>query len=200
MRWQVPPLSRRRAIRSRRAGACSISPLAMASPMRGRSCMTTRPAPMLRWPTSELPICPSGRPTSRPDVRGGHAGRSPTGGRSSACAPGARRCRRGPRASPSRPAPPASPGDVSASAHTSSASGTPIRLLASIDATMSLLSAAFGASPPARQRRAIARVPAAKSRRRSQSIEHRREIGMMASHTRERAHEVRVVRRGQVGW
>ena len=41
----------------------------MASPIRGRSCITTRPAPMLRWPTSELPICPGGRPTSRPEVR-----------------------------------------------------------------------------------------------------------------------------------
>src|SRR5438034_840678 len=34
----------------------------MASPMRGKSCMTTRPAPMLRCPTSELPICPGGHP------------------------------------------------------------------------------------------------------------------------------------------
>ncbi len=57
------------AMRSTSAGARAISPDAMASPMRGRSCMTTRPAPMLRWPTSELPIWPSGRPTSRPEVR-----------------------------------------------------------------------------------------------------------------------------------
>ena len=34
--------------------------------MRTRSCATTRPAPRLRWPTSELPICPSGSPTARP--------------------------------------------------------------------------------------------------------------------------------------
>src|SRR2546423_8073302 len=27
-----------------------------------------RPAPMLRCPTSELPICPSGRPTAAPDA------------------------------------------------------------------------------------------------------------------------------------
>ena len=36
--------------------------------MRGSSCITTRPAPMLRCPTSELPICPCGRPTSLPEV------------------------------------------------------------------------------------------------------------------------------------
>src|SRR6218665_1945390 len=34
-----------------------------------RSWQTMRPAPMLRCPTSLLPICPSGRPTSSPDVR-----------------------------------------------------------------------------------------------------------------------------------
>ena len=28
----------------------------------------TRPAPIVRWPTSELPICPSGRPTARPQA------------------------------------------------------------------------------------------------------------------------------------
>ena len=35
----------------------------MAASMRGRSCMTTRPAPMFIWPTSELPIWPAGSPT-----------------------------------------------------------------------------------------------------------------------------------------
>ena len=34
------------AIRPVSAGAFLISPLVMASPMRGRSCITTRPAPM----------------------------------------------------------------------------------------------------------------------------------------------------------
>ena len=34
-----------------------------AASMRGRSCMTTRPAPMFMWPTSELPIWPAGSPT-----------------------------------------------------------------------------------------------------------------------------------------
>jgi len=33
------------------------------------SIVTTRPAPIFRWPTSLLPICPSGRPTKGPSVR-----------------------------------------------------------------------------------------------------------------------------------
>src|SRR5262245_17655224 len=36
--------------------------------MRTISCGTTRPAPRFRWPTSLFPICPSGRPTARPDA------------------------------------------------------------------------------------------------------------------------------------
>ena len=43
-------------------------PSSMASSMRVRSCLTTAPAPRLRWPTSELPIWPSGRPTARPQA------------------------------------------------------------------------------------------------------------------------------------
>ena len=69
MRWQRPPLCRSRSISPMSAGARLISPIAIASVMRGRSCITRRPAPILRCPTSELPICPSGRPTSLPDVR-----------------------------------------------------------------------------------------------------------------------------------
>ena len=34
--------------------------------MRARSWGTIAPAPRLRWPTSELPICPSGSPTLGP--------------------------------------------------------------------------------------------------------------------------------------
>ena len=68
MRWQAPPDVFKRAIRSVSAGARSISWLATARLIRGNSCITTRPAPILRCPTSELPICPSGRPTSSPDV------------------------------------------------------------------------------------------------------------------------------------
>src|SRR5690606_16099254 len=33
-----------------------------------RLCLTTRPAPMFMWPTSLLPICPSGRPTASPEA------------------------------------------------------------------------------------------------------------------------------------
>ena len=40
----------------------------MALEMRGRSWKTTRPPPMLVWPTSLLPIWPSGSPTSRPEA------------------------------------------------------------------------------------------------------------------------------------
>ena len=41
---------------------------ATASSTRTRSWRTTAPAPRLRCPTSELPICPSGSPTARPDA------------------------------------------------------------------------------------------------------------------------------------
>ena len=41
-------------------------PSSTASSMRTRSCLTIAPAPRLRWPTSELPICPSGSPTLGP--------------------------------------------------------------------------------------------------------------------------------------
>src|SRR6056297_4085109 len=44
------------------------SPSSMASSIRPRSIATTRPAPILVCPTSELPIWPSGRPASRPWV------------------------------------------------------------------------------------------------------------------------------------
>lgn len=40
------------------------SPFLTVWSMRTTSCHTTRPAPMLRWPTSEFPIRPSGRPTA----------------------------------------------------------------------------------------------------------------------------------------
>lgn len=38
---------------------------------------TMRPAPVLTWPTSELPICPSGRPTSSPEAAISVCGCSP---------------------------------------------------------------------------------------------------------------------------
>ena len=49
-------------------------PSSMARLMRVRSWYTTRPAPMLRWPTSELPIWPGGSPTAGPE-----ASRTPCG-------------------------------------------------------------------------------------------------------------------------
>ena len=38
----------------------------MLRSMRTRSWATMSPQPMMTWPTSELPICPSGRPTAGP--------------------------------------------------------------------------------------------------------------------------------------
>ena len=64
----------------------ATSPFPSAPLTRGKSCMTRRPAPILGWPTSELPICPSGSPTAPPEVREAHAGISPTCARTSACA------------------------------------------------------------------------------------------------------------------
>src|SRR3989442_5968090 len=40
----------------------------MLCEMRTMSCGTTRPAPRFRWPTSLLPIWPSGSPTARPEA------------------------------------------------------------------------------------------------------------------------------------
>lgn len=40
------------------------SPVLMFWSMRTTSCQTTRPAPMFKCPTSELPMRPSGRPTA----------------------------------------------------------------------------------------------------------------------------------------
>ena len=53
---------------STRTASVAKLPSAMAASMRGRSWRTGRPAPRFRWPTSELPICPSGSPTSGPDA------------------------------------------------------------------------------------------------------------------------------------
>ena len=49
-------------------GFAASEPSAQARLMRVSSWNTTRPAPMLRCPTSELPICPAGRPTASPDA------------------------------------------------------------------------------------------------------------------------------------
>src|SRR5690606_11166275 len=50
------------------SGLSKKLPLSIAASMRVSSWYTTRPAPMFMWPTSELPICPSGRPTYPPSV------------------------------------------------------------------------------------------------------------------------------------
>ena len=68
IRWQVPPLFFRASITRPTAGCVARLPSSIAALIRGRSCSTTRPAPRFMWPTSELPICPSGRPTNAPDA------------------------------------------------------------------------------------------------------------------------------------
>src|SRR5882762_5058782 len=64
----VPPRRFTRAHSSTRGGSRKNSPDSMACEIRTMSCGTTRPAPRFRCPTSLLPICPSGRPTGRPDA------------------------------------------------------------------------------------------------------------------------------------
>src|SRR4051812_39232702 len=66
-RWRRPRgLLRARSQAASRTSLSKKLPSATASSIRARSCLTIAPAPRLRWPTSELPICPSGRPTSGP--------------------------------------------------------------------------------------------------------------------------------------
>ena len=54
---------RPRSIASSNSGWRKNSPLAMSWSTRVMSICTMRPAPIFRWPTSLLPICPSGSPT-----------------------------------------------------------------------------------------------------------------------------------------
>src|SRR4051812_47301210 len=68
MTCSVPPCRRVLSHSSRSSGMRKNSPDSMDCEMRTRSWGTTRPAPRFRWPTSLLPICPSGRPTARPDA------------------------------------------------------------------------------------------------------------------------------------
>ena len=49
-------------------GFLKKSPSSISFVIFGRIWKTTRPAPIFVWPTSELPIWPSGRPTSRPEA------------------------------------------------------------------------------------------------------------------------------------
>ena len=62
----VPPLAFRSAMKRPSSGLPAKLPSPSALSIRGRSIQTTRPAPMLVCPTSELPICPTGSPTSGP--------------------------------------------------------------------------------------------------------------------------------------
>ena len=105
--------------RRARARACTASastglranaPDSTSSSMRTRSWRTTRPAPRLVWPTSELPCCPSGRPTARPEassVRMRIAGPQAVEDRRLGQVDGVSRARR--RPAPSRPARPGRP-------------------------------------------------------------------------------------------
>ena len=45
-----------------------MEPSRHAKLMRESSWCTTRPAPMFKCPTSELPICPAGKPTASPEA------------------------------------------------------------------------------------------------------------------------------------
>src|SRR6266508_69164 len=68
MMCNVPSCRRVSSTCCTRAGMRKNSPAAIDCDMRTISCGTTRPAPRFRCPTSLLPICPSGRPTGRPDA------------------------------------------------------------------------------------------------------------------------------------
>ncbi len=68
IRCATPPRALTLAAKSRIAGFFAKLPSSTARSMAPRSIATTRPAPMLVWPTSELPIWPVGRPTSGPKV------------------------------------------------------------------------------------------------------------------------------------
>src|SRR5262245_7328044 len=68
IRWTAPPAAIAARIAPTSAGFFSNVPETISRLMRSRSVRTMRPAPRHRWPTSELPIWPGGRPTAGPDV------------------------------------------------------------------------------------------------------------------------------------
>src|SRR5882672_10925867 len=68
IRCSVPPDLRSDAHNSTSGASRKNSPEAIDCEMRTMSWATTRPAPRFRWPTSLLPICPSGRPTGSPEA------------------------------------------------------------------------------------------------------------------------------------
>ena len=59
-----------RSVERRRtsAGFSKNAPSSIARFTRIRSWSTTRPEPIVRWPTSEFPIWPAGRPTASPEA------------------------------------------------------------------------------------------------------------------------------------
>ncbi len=67
-RWTSPPRSRALAKAARSAAFSKIVPSATATFTRIRSWKSTRPEPIVRWPTSEFPIWPSGSPTAGPEA------------------------------------------------------------------------------------------------------------------------------------
>ena len=85
-----------------------------ASPSRTRSCGTRGRRRWLRCPTSELPIWPSGRPTSRPDAASVVCGHRARGRRTPASPPARRRCPGRAARGPSRRGSRATPGPASA--------------------------------------------------------------------------------------
>ena len=68
IRWSAPPARFAAANSSCTARLPASSPAWIAFEIRTMSMSITRPAPSVVWPTSELPIWPSGRPTAAPDV------------------------------------------------------------------------------------------------------------------------------------
>ena len=67
-RWTSPPRSRARSNAATSCGLSKKAPSAIARLTRWRSWSSTRPEPIVRWPTSEFPIWPGGRPTAAPDA------------------------------------------------------------------------------------------------------------------------------------
>ena len=68
IKWARPPARIICRANFCKAGISASSPEAQACERRGKSCRITRPAPMVICPTSELPGCPSGRPTAISDA------------------------------------------------------------------------------------------------------------------------------------
>ena len=67
-RWTSPPRSRARRNAPTSASFSKSEPSRTARFTRWRSWSRTRPLPIVRWPTSELPIWPGGRPTASPEA------------------------------------------------------------------------------------------------------------------------------------